>query len=99
MCDKFISFSLMNMYDEYAQREYGTHQELWFQFYYKYNHGETTNKATGKAAYIYNWPNMLFNAFEIVSIVGLCEEGSANYVYNSNLCTSVTPTLAKETWE
>lgn len=90
---------LMNMYDEYAQREYGTHQELWFQFYYKYNHGETTNKATGQAAYIYNWPNMLFNAFEIVSIVGLCEEGAANYVYNSNLCTSVTPTLAKETWE
>ena len=33
---KYTVHGLMNMYDEHAQLEYGTQQEIWFQFWYHY---------------------------------------------------------------
>ena len=78
----------MNMYDEYAQQEYGTHQELWFQFYYKYQHTENDSKVNaGKLdeedTAIYNYPNKLFNAFEVVSVTGKC---STDNLFKKNKC-------------
>lgn len=65
---------LMHMYDEYAQQEYGTVQEIWFQFYYKF--GWTDHNSQGLSSSdtgIYNYPNKLFNSFEITSITGSCQ--------------------------
>jgi len=85
---------LMNMYDEYMQQEYGTHQEIWFQFYYKYvvTQGETDEANT----FVYNYPNKLFNAFEIVSILGTCD---ATNLFNKNQCLGASDdTLSEESW-
>jgi hypothetical protein len=94
---------LMNMYDEYAQQEFGTHQELWFQFYYKY---QWTSSVQGDAAEfhsdstdVYNYPNKLFNAFEIVSIAGSCDTTNLQ-AWNKNRCTGgdTTDSRVHETW-
>jgi hypothetical protein len=92
--DKYTVNGLMNMYDEYAQQEYGTHQELWFQFYYKYEggSGDLVHTETG----LYNFPNKLFNAFEITSASGSCNTSG---VYNANKCNGGdSATSAEETW-
>lgn len=104
---------LMNMYDEYAQQEFGTHQELWFQFYYKYQWtssvGDTVDPVTGStsttefasgATKMYNYPNKLFNAFEIMSITGSCDTTNVAS-WGKNQCTGGTAALAArshETW-
>jgi len=50
---KYMVHGLMNSYDEHAQLEYGTTQEIWFQFWYHYvitwetNAGDETGTATG----------------------------------------------------
>merc|ERR1711887_31271 len=83
--DSYSVSGLMNMYDEYAQQEYGTHQEIWFQFYYKYKHdllpggGDIDETQTG----VYNYPNKLFNAFEVVSVTGSCDYTN---VFKDNVC-------------
>ena len=58
----------MNTYDEYAQQEYGTHQEFWFQFNYYYVYGGSglNNLCTDYEDFdCYQSPNHLFNAFEV----------------------------------
>ena len=102
----------MNMYDEYAQQEFGTHQELWFQFYYKYQWtssvGDTVAPVTGStstaefhsdATLVYNYPNKLFNAFEIVSIAGSCDTTNL-HAWNKNQCTGgdAADSRSHETW-
>jgi len=59
----------MNTYDEYAQQEYGTHQEFWFQFNYYYAYSTPLqNKCDNYEDFdCYQAPNMLFNAFEVRS--------------------------------
>jgi hypothetical protein len=58
---------LMNTYDEYAQQEYGTHQEFWFQFEYYYVPDPVLNTLCERNNYgCYQSPNMLFNAFEFI---------------------------------
>ena len=61
----------MNTYDEYAQQEYGTHQEFWFQFNYYYlytGNNVLENKCDNYEDFdCYQAPNMLFNAFEVRS--------------------------------
>lgn len=68
----FNFFSLMNTYDEYAQQEYGTHQEFWFQFNYYYDFTALTPSTTlnnlcdGHEDFdCYQAPNHLFNSFEV----------------------------------
>ena len=60
----------MNTYDEYAQQEYGTHQEFWFQFEYYYpvaSPNPAINTLCDRNNYgCYQSPNMLFNAFEVI---------------------------------
>lgn len=75
--ETYVVSGLMHMYDEYAQNEYGTVQELWFQFYYKFtwtdhNGGTLSSSNTG----VYNYPNKLFNAFDVVSVAGTCNGAS-----------------------
>lgn len=90
---------LMNMYDEYAQQEYGTHQELWFQFYYKYGHTGNSHVADDSHTGIYNYPNKLFNSFEVLTITGSCSAGSGNGVYNGNQCTGgANDNISEENW-
>jgi len=87
---------LMNAYDEYAQQEYGTHQEHWFQFYYKFRNGDDSNGSSNAGAagdlddtnlYIYNYPNKLFNAFEVKSITIACDAPGVNNNLTKNQCT------------
>ena len=84
-----IVFSLMNTYDEAAQQEFGTHQEFWFQFFYNFeltSRGTKTNPAISASTTSFehfNYPNILFNAFEVTSVTFEC--GNTN-LYNSNLC-------------
>jgi hypothetical protein len=94
---------LMNMYDEYAQQEFGTHQELWFQFYYKYQWTSSVQGSTTEfhsdSTDVYNYPNKLFNAFEIVSIAGSCDTTNLQ-AWNKNRCTGgdTTDSRVHETW-
>jgi hypothetical protein len=83
--DEYSVMGLMNMYDEYAQQEYGTHQELWFQFHYKYVHQQNTvgGEVGEDQTAVYNYPNKLFNAFEVVSVTGGCDNTN---LMNSNRC-------------
>jgi len=82
---------LMNTYDERGQQEFGTHQEFWFQFFYHFEVADRTNGASGPpvidssvTSYThYNYPNLLFNSFEVSSVAFEC--GTDN-VYNSNAC-------------
>jgi len=85
---------LMNTYDEAAQKEFGTHQEFWFQFYYHFELTTRTSAAIGTptidsstTSFVhYNYPNLLFNAFEVTSVDFKCSNTNANHVYNSNGC-------------
>jgi hypothetical protein len=104
-CGKQYSVQgLMNAYDEYAQQEYGTHQEHWFQFYYKFQNGDDSNGSSNagdgndledKNLYIYNYPNKLFNAFEVKTIAVACEEGDSNNNWTKNQCLSKDPGTAR----
>jgi hypothetical protein len=96
--DLYNVHGLMNMYDEYAQQEYGTHQEIWFQFYYKYKHsvnsvgGDMDEADTG----VYNYPNKLFNAFEIIDIIGDCDYTN---VFKDNVCNGgAGDGVSEENW-
>ena len=75
----------MNTYDEYAQQEYGTHQEFWFQFFYHFEGNESVNKVTytGADHTPYNFPNILFNAFEVSSVTFECNTSN---LMNGNSC-------------
>jgi len=91
---------LMNTYDEYAQQEYGTHQEFWFQFnyYYVYNPA-LENKCDNYEDFdCYQAPNMLFNSFEVTSIALECNTENLRG-HNGNKCDK-TGSLSKsvETW-
>jgi hypothetical protein len=85
---------LLNTYDEAAQKEFGTHQEFWFQFYYHFELTTRTSAAIGTptidsstTSFVhYNYPNLLFNAFEVTSVDFKCSNTNANHVYNSNGC-------------
>jgi len=90
-CGDLYSVSgLMNTYDEYAQQEYGTLQEVWFQFYYKYQ--QTTNNIGGEVddddTGVYNYPNKLFNAFEVVSVTASCESSGSSNNLGPNVCNA-----------
>jgi len=91
---------LMNTYDEYAQQEYGTHQEFWFQFNYYYLYtSPLENKCNNYEDFdCYQAPNMLFNAFEVSSIELECNTDNL-HAHNGNQCAD-TGALAKsvETW-
>lgn len=88
---------LMNTYDEYAQQEYGTHQEFWFQFEYYYVPDPALNTLCDRNNYgCYQSPNMLFNAFEIESVTIACSQTG---LYNSNRCQEKsTNDNSVETW-
>lgn len=90
----------MNTYDEYAQQEYGTLQEIWFQFYYKYQ--QTTNNIGGEVddddTGVYNYPNKLFNAFEVTSVTATCQSTGSNNL-GPNVCNAGGQTArSEENW-
>lgn len=96
---------LMNTYDEYAQQEYGTHQEFWFQFNYYYDFTALTPSTTlnnlcdGHEDFdCYQAPNHLFNSFEVTSVDIACNTNNL-LAHNGNKCAK-TGTLSKsvETW-
>lgn len=80
---------LMNTYDEHAQQEFGTHQEFWFQFYYHFeldsanSNPRTIAVPTDVTSVPYNYPNILFNAFELLTVKFSCDTTN---VYNNNVC-------------
>jgi len=97
---------LMNTYDEFAQQEFGTHQEFWFQFYYHFEISvagggrdsevdgfdpaitvvDVDTIASGRTPdYIYNFPNILFNAFELTHVSFTCNH-DADLNFNTNRC-------------
>jgi hypothetical protein len=92
---------LMNMYDEHAQQEYGTHQEIWFQFYYKYPHtindsARDLGTMSEDITAIYNYPNKLFNAFEIETITASCDNTN---VFTKNKCFGgANDGVSEEAW-
>ena len=79
----------MNTYDEAAQKEFGTYQEFWFQFFYNFEldlGAVGTNKIqdTGNAGVnTYNYPNILFNAFEVTDVTFVCNNTGRK---NGNVC-------------
>ena len=94
----------MNTYDEHAQQEFGTHQEFWFQFYYHFEltdhntvndddsartiaKGTTANDDVQSVPF--NYPNILFNAFELKTVKYTC---NTENVKNNNVCVWVTYT-------
>jgi hypothetical protein len=91
---------LMNTYDEYAQQEYGTHQEFWFQFNYYYDlTGTLETDCTGYEDFdCYQAPNHLFNAFEISEITLQCNAVNLDS-HNGNQCDKgSTVDKSVETW-
>lgn len=87
---------LMNSYDEYAQQEYGTHQEFWFTFQYYYDpNPDFKNLCDGHEDYdCYQAPNHLFNAFEVTSVNAECSENNLK----GNKCTHSGSSKSTETW-
>lgn len=106
-------FSLMNTYDEFAQQEFGTMQEFWFQFHYhfvfRYDSGTERNAdhdrdgtvngldvdvtgstySNGDVGYDHrhNFPNILFNAFDVSAISMYCTDTPTDETrMNSNAC-------------
>lgn len=103
---------LMNTYDEFAQQEFGTMQEFWFQFHYhyvfRYDDGDSRNAdhndnnavdagdvdvtgstyANGSTDYDHrhNFPNILFNAFDVTSVAMFCDSAASETRMNSNAC-------------
>jgi len=95
---------LMNTYDEYAQQEYGTHQEFWFQFNYYYNLASTfpsaslENLCDGYEDFdCYQAPNHLFNAFEVSSVAIECNTNNL-LPHNGNKCAKTGTQKSVETW-
>ena len=80
---------LMNTYDEAAQKEFGTYQEFWFQFFYNFEIdlgavGKNKIQDTGNAGVnTYNYPNILFNAFEVTDVTFVCNNTGRK---NGNTC-------------
>ena len=80
---------LMNTYDERAQNEYGTYQEFWFQFHYHFEIDITTTSGNliavdgNGSVKPYNFPNILFNAFEVSTVTFTCDHSDLN---NANQC-------------
>jgi len=104
--DGYTVKGLMNAYDEYAQQEFGTHQEHWFQFYYKFSYGiDTTlgsnaNSLDSEDLYIYNYPNKLFNAFEVTTVTINCDEPGTNNNLSKNQCLGTANSArAHEYWQ
>jgi len=96
--DQYHVEGLMNTYDEHAQQEFGTHQEFWFQFYYHFEltdhntvndddsartiaKGTTANDDVQSVPF--NYPNILFNAFELKTVKYTC---NTENVKNNNVC-------------
>jgi len=104
---------LMNTYDEFAQQEFGTMQEFWFQFHYhfvfRYDSGTERNAdhdrdgtvngldvdvtgstySNGDVGYDHrhNFPNILFNAFDVSAISMYCTDTPTDETrMNSNAC-------------
>jgi len=91
---------LMNTYDEYAQQEYGTHQEFWFQFNYYYAlTGTLETDCTGYEDFdCYQAPNHLFNAFEISTVTLECNADNLDS-HNGNKCDKgSSEDYSVETW-
>lgn len=113
---------LMNTYDEFAQQEFGTMQEFWFQFHYHfvlayngdhrdaetladpnqtpvltattivdvsaapgYGNGDTAT-ANSEYDHRHNFPNTLFNSFEITSVAFNCNAATRDTRLNTNAC-------------
>jgi len=86
--DAYTVSGLMNTYDEQAQNEYGVYQEFWFQFYYHFELDITSTSvnsvaSTNGAVKPYNFPNILFNAFEVTSVAFTCSNAGRK---NPNIC-------------
>jgi len=90
---------LMNTYDEYAQQEYGTHQEFWFQFNYYYVFDPVLkNLCDGHEDFdCYQAPNHLFNAFEVTSVDLYCNTNNL-LAHNGNKCAKSGTAKSVETW-
>jgi len=89
---------LMNTYDEYAQQEYGTHQEFWFQFNYYYTFASLENLCDGHEDFdCYQAPNHLFNAFEVSSVAIECNTNNL-LPHNGNKCAKTGTQKSVETW-
>ena len=89
---------LMNTYDEYAQQEYGTHQEFWFQFNYYYDSLSLSNLCEDHEDFdCYQAPNHLFNAFEVTSVVIECNTNNL-LAHNGNQCAHNGTASSVETW-
>jgi hypothetical protein len=90
---------LMNTYDEYAQQEYGTHQEFWFQFNYYYVFNPVLeNLCDGHEDFdCYQAPNHLFNAFEVTSVAIECNTNNL-LAHNGNQCAHNGTASSVETW-
>jgi len=90
---------LMNTYDEYAQQEYGTHQEFWFQFNYYYVFNPVLeNLCDGHEDFdCYQAPNHLFNAFEVSSVEIECNTNNL-LAHNGNKCANTGTAESVETW-
>jgi hypothetical protein len=84
---------LMHMYDEHAQNEYGTVQEIWFQFYYKFAWVDYNSQVGSDVTGVYNYPNKLFNAFEVVSVAGSCSTNTS-----PNKCNGGVGDASEENW-
>lgn len=109
---------LMNTYDEFAQQEFGTMQEFWFQFHYHfvlaydgdhrdaetltdtvnsvaattivdvsagYGNGDSATVAS-EYDHRHNFPNTLFNSFEVTSVSFKCDASARDTRLNSNSC-------------
>jgi hypothetical protein len=96
----YVVEGLMNTYDEYAQQEYGTHQEFWFQFNYYYTFSPVLKNLCEDYEDFdcYQAPNYLFNAFEVSSVELECNTSNLR-AHNGNSCAK-TGSIAKsvETW-
>jgi hypothetical protein len=90
---------LMNTYDEYAQQEYGTHQEFWFQFNYYYVFDPILNNLCEDHEDFdcYQAPNHLFNAFEVTTVEIECNTNNL-LAHNGNKCANTGTAKSVETW-
>lgn len=97
--DEYSVEGLMNTYDEYAQQEYGTHQEFWFQFNYYYVFSPVLkNLCDGHEDFdCYQAPNHLFNAFEVSSVDLYCNTDNL-LAHNGNKCAKTGTAKSVETW-
>lgn len=72
-------------YDEKYLRQYGTLQEIWVQLMYAYS-----ARITATTGYESPFPNIFFNANEVVSVAGECkDEGCWGYTMDQNVPKSI----------